>query len=362
MTQQLELKSPPENSMTELENYRRTLRFQSPDFLPVHVVINTACWHHYPPDDIRRLMAAHPHLFPAGPPDTPPPIPEFARAGHPWRDPWNCIWETTDDGIMGAVTHHPLAQWDAFETWTPPDPEKTTGMMPVDWPQTEAQLNTLKQQGKKRAAGLRHGHTFLALQDLRGYQNLLFDMVDQEPRLPRLIQQVENFNLAVIRRFLALGVDLLSYPEDLGMRQGPMLSPEQFRRFIKPSYQRLMQPARDAGCLIHMHSDGDIRALLPDLLDCGIDCINLQDLVNGIDFIADNLAGNVCVDLDIDRQQITRFGSPAEITAHLRTIMQQLGSRRGGLMFTYGWYPGIPLENMAALLDALESCSTTFSC
>ena len=40
---------------------------------------------------------------------------------------------------------------------------------------------------------------------------------------------------------------VIEFPEDLGMQRGPMLSPEHFRRYIRPSYQRLMQPVRDRG-------------------------------------------------------------------------------------------------------------------
>jgi hypothetical protein len=89
------------------------------------------------------------------------------------------------------------------------------------------------------------------------------------------------------------------------MQIGPMLSPDHFRTYIKPSYQRLMQPARDKGLVVHMHSDGDIRDLVDDIIDGGVEVINLQDLVNGVDWIADRFAGKVCVDLDIDRQDIT---------------------------------------------------------
>lgn len=44
---------------------------------------------------------------------------------------------------------------------------------------------------------------------------------------------------------------------------------------------------------------------LKDLIEGGVKVINLQDLVNGIDWIAGKFAGKVSIDLDIDRQQIT---------------------------------------------------------
>jgi len=145
------------------------------------------------------------------------------------------------------------------------------------------------------------------------------------------------------------------------MQHGPMLPPRHFREFIKPSYQRLMQSARDAGCVVHVHADGDLRMLLPDLLDCPVDVINLQDLVNGIDWIAEHLTGKVCVDLDVDRQSITALGDPVQIDALMRTEVERLGSPQGGLMLIYGLYPGVPLQNVKAVMDAMERYATYYS-
>ena len=180
--------------------------------------------------------------------------------------------------------------------------------------------------------GLRHGHTFLQLCDLRGYENLLFDMADEEPRLLDLIDRLEDFNRRIVEKYIAMGADVISYPEDLGMQKGPMLSPEQFRQYVKPSYQRLMKLARDKGLPVHMHSDGDIRDLVDDLIDGGVEILNLQDLVNGIDWIRDRFRGKVCIDLDVDRQQITPFGSPEEVDRLIRREVTELGSPEGGLL------------------------------
>ena len=58
-----------------------------------------------------------------------------------------------------------------------------------------------------------------------------------------------------------------------------------------------------------MHSDGDIRALLDDLLVSGVDAINLQDLVNGIDWIAANLKGSVITSYSIHYTKLYEVGS-----------------------------------------------------
>jgi uroporphyrinogen decarboxylase len=189
----------------------------------------------------------------------------------------------------------------------------------------------------------------------------MVDMADEEPRLGQLIAMLEAFNLAVVRKLIAAGAEWMSYPDDLGMQVGPMIPPRYFRKYITPSYRRLMQPALDAGCVVHMHSDGDIRLLVDDMVVSGVEVVNLQDRVNGLDWIAARLAGKVCVDLDLDRQDVTVRGAPADIDAHVRAAVTRLGRKEGGLMLIYGLYPGVPLENAAALMDAMERYASFFS-
>lgn len=349
--------------MNQRENILRAVRFETPETIPMVFHINHACWQHYPQDALQGLMAEHPLLFPNFTHIQEKVVPVLSpvqRKDRPYTDPWGCIWTTKEDGITGTVTRHPFANWEHFDTFHPPDPHQTDGLIPLDWTEIAAELQQKIAANELMQTGLRHGHTFLQLCDLRGYESLIYDMADDEPRLGRLIQIVEDFNLTLVKRYIQLGVEWMSYPEDLGMQIGPMLSPKYFQKYIKPSYQNLMQPAIDAGCVVHMHSDGDIRMLAEDLIGSGVQVINLQDLVNGIDWIADNCAGNICIDLDIDRQKITPKGTPANIDALIREEVKKLGSKEGGLMMIYGLYPGVPLGNIRALMDAMEKYATYF--
>jgi hypothetical protein len=347
------------------QNVLRAVRFERPDTIPMVFHINHACWHHYPPKALWELMADHPMLFPEFDASAdhavgePPP---FARAGMPFVDPWGCVWETSEDGIVGVVTEHPLADWSALDGYVPPDPNCVNHFGRVDWDDLKTAANPVGFMRHLRAGEVGHGHTFLRLCDLRGYENLLVDMAVEEPRLWRLIEMVEAFNMGLVRNFIdRVGVEWLGFAEDLGMQRGPMLSPADFRAYILPSYQRMMRVAREAGCIIHMHSDGDIRTLLDDLITGGVEVINLQDLVNGVDWIQARLAGRICIDLDIDRQQVTPNGTPADIDALIREEVTKLGSREGGLMMIYGLYPGVPLSNVEALMGAMERYATYYT-
>jgi uroporphyrinogen decarboxylase len=344
-------------------NTIQAIQFERPEYIPMTFWINPACWHHYPSDDLQELMAEHRILFPDFDPrkNYMSPIAPWERAGGPYTDFWGCTWETSDDGITGFVTGHPLEDWKEFESFRSPDPELSNGVGEIHWSQIRAKIEESRSEGKFYAGSLEHGYAFQRLSYLRGYENLLFDMTDCEPRLEKLIEMIENFNMQIVQRYLELDIALMCYPEDLGMQQGPMVAPDHLRTYIKPMYERLMAPARQADCLVHMHSDGDIRDLADDLLISGVDVLNLQDLVNGLDWIEANLKGRVCIDLDIDRQHITRFGSPEQIDQLIRLEVERLGSREGGLMMIYGLYPDVPLENVKALMDSMERYAGFYS-
>ena len=345
------------------QNTLKAIRFERPEYIPVVFWVNPACWHHYEPEILFGLMAEHHILFPDFNPKTGQ-LPEIAlweRAGVSYTDAWGCVWETTDDGITGTVTEHPLADWKSLELFTVPDPAEANGIAKIDWSTIKKRILKARTEGKHYVGSLEHGHTFQRLGYLRGYENLLLDMADGQAKLWRLIEMVETFNTGIVQRYIELGSEMICYPEDLGMQRGPMLSPEHFRTYIKPVYERLMAPAHKAGCLVHMHSDGDIRDLVDDLVVSGVDALNLQDLVNGIDWIEENLRGRVCIDIDIDRQQITRFGSPTQIDKLIHEEVEKLGSREGGLMMIYGLYPGVPLDNVKAIMDAMERYASYYS-
>jgi hypothetical protein len=345
-------------------NLLKAIYFERPDYIPMTFHINDACYNSYPRDTLYDLMEEHTFLFPDFIRPDPHFIPDYlpnARAAQPYTDDFGCVWVTTVDGITGTVKKHPLEDWESFKKYHMPDPSLSNGLCSADWEAEKERVRKEKELGHVIYGGLRHGHTFLQLCDLRGYENLIEDMYEEEPRLNILIKQLEAFNFAIVKYFVEMGCDVITYAEDLGMQVGPLIPPDKFRQFIKPSYTRLMKPARDNNIAIHMHSDGDIRVLVDDLIEGGVNVVNLQDLVNGIDWIAEKFAGKTCVDLDIDRTQITVHGTPKQIEDLIHDEVTKIGRKAGGLTMIYGLYPGVPLENVKALMDAMEKYAFHFS-
>lgn len=352
--------------MSHRENMLRTIFFQHPEYIPVSYCINPSYYFAEDADAILDMQARHPSLFPGfvRPKDTKRFLEDLrnhlggcAKAGQPFVDDFGCTWVKEFEGMVGTVTGHPLDQPEKFKNYKFPDPERCTGIGPVDWEQARIDMAAAKAAGHFTVGGLRHGHTFLQLTDLCGYENFLFYMADEEPMLEPLIQGITDFNCAIIQKYLDMDVDMIIIPEDLGMQHGPMITPENFRRYIKPSYKRMMRMVRQAGKIVHMHSDGDIRDLVDDIIGDGCQVINLQDLVNGIDWIAEHFRGKVCVELDIDRQSVTFGGTPKDIDDLIREEVTKIATPAGGMMMVYGLYPGTPIENAEAVATAMEKYS-----
>jgi len=351
------------NHLSARENLLRAILFQTPEYIPVTYKINPSYYFANDVDAVLDFQARHPLLFPdfVRPKDTSAFLEEFRkslhpvmRKGAPFVDDFGCTWETTMEGMTGIVTRHPLPDLEDFASYTFPNPEVCMGIGPINWDKFRAEIAAAKSKGELTVGKLRHGHTFLQLCDICGYETLLYAMADEEPVLDGLLSGIGEFDCALIRKFLEADVDMVKIPEDLGMQNGPMLSPEHFRQYIKPAYQRMMKLVRDAGKIVHMHSDGDIRTLAEDIIDGGCQVLNLQDLVNGIDWIAEHLKGKVCIELDVDRQNVTFGGTPKEIDDLIREEVEKLSLPEGGLMMIYGLYPGTSLENAEAVAKALE--------
>lgn len=341
----------------ERETILKAIRFEKPEYIPMQFSINASCWNAYPQEALFDLMESHPFLFPDFVrPQTPyvPCYSNVAKKNHPYTDDWGCLWETTTDGITGTVTKHPLDDWVKYNAYQIPNPEKCMGIGNIDWDMEKKRISQMKAEGQLVKRGLRHGHTFLQVCDIRGYEDVMYDMQDEEPMIRVLLEKIVEFNLYIIQQYAEMGVDIMIYAEDLGMQVGPMISPNHFKEYILPCYEKMMRPAKEKGILVHMHSDGDIRTLAPLLLDCGVDILNLQDMVNGIGWIKENLKGKVCIDLDIDRQRITPYGTEKEVDQLILEEVRELGSAQGGLTMIYGLYPGVPLKNVKALMDAME--------
>lgn len=274
-------------------------------------------------------------------------------AGSEKTDIWGCKWVYPLEAHDGQNVSHPIASWSDLSAYVPPSPENHT-----DWGAAKDRLASDKDEARVARGDTDHGFIFLRLSYLRGYENLMLDFAEDRPELRELIDLVETYWLEVCKRWIDAGADLISFGDDLGLQRSLPISPTTWRKFIKPSYQRVLSFCRANGVHTFLHTDGYIVDIIPDLIECGVSQLNPQDLVNGLDRLERLAKGKVCIHLDIDRQNLMVFGTPEQVEEHVSNCITTLGSARGGLSMIWYAFPPTPIENIEAAARAMDKYAT----
>jgi len=110
------------------------------------------------------------------------------------------------------------------------------------------------------------------LRQWMGTENLSTAFYDQPDLIHEMLDFIVDFGKRLWRRALQTAeIDHFNYFEDFAFKNGPLFSPEFFRRFFKRRYEELNEELRAHGVkLISLDSDGNTEVLMGEMLDCGI--------------------------------------------------------------------------------------------
>ena len=202
---------------------------------------------------------------------------------------------------------------------------------------------------------------FCRVCDLMGMDEAMVMMV-LAPRLYEAILDRVFVHVAdCCRRLLdACGdaMPILCLGDDFATQRGMMISPEQWRRFLKPRYAQLFEIGKQAGKVVWFHSCGDITAVLPDLIDIGMDVWETVQL-HTLPLSAPDLKREYGQDLTffggVNTQHLP-FATPEEIRTEVRQCIEVLG-KGGGYICGPDHHvkPDVPPENAIALFEAARS-------
>jgi uroporphyrinogen decarboxylase len=269
-------------------------------------------------------------------------------------DEWGCLWVRSDAQNMGQVKGHPLSSWDTAPGFRWPDPANPgfyTGM--------EARFEG--SEGKYRMTGL-FMLLFERMHSLRGFQNTLMDLALERETIEELANRIVEFDLGVIdqisRRFPGM-IDALSFSDDWGSESALFISPELWRGFFMPRYKRIFDACRRAGWHIWMHSCGRVNAIIPSLVEIGVNVLDLQQpRALGIREIGAEFAGRVCFSSLCDIQKTLPFGTPEEIRREAGLLLDAWATDDGGFVladYGDGVAIGAAEGQKRLMLDAFQS-------
>lgn len=189
----------------------------------------------------------------------------------------------------------------------------------------------------------------------RGMVNALTDYYLYPEQVHRLYRAWTDFYLKVFERArLEMHVDGIMISDDLGTQTGPFFSPEIFDRFFAPYYRELIDGAHRLGLHIWFHACGCIDEHLPRLVDLGLDVIHpIQKYAMSYEKTARDLGGRLCFWAGIDVQQVIPWGTPQDVRAEVRYLIDTFWRPEGRLLLGASNVIGgdCSIPNLEALLD-----------
>ena len=119
---------------------------------------------------------------------------------------------------------------------------------------------------------------------LFGIEPHLFAFYDNPELIHKMNKDMCEFNMHALKALFEVDTpDYIIYSEDMSYNHGSMLSKECFDEFILPYYQGLNKLARDNKTKVLLDSDGDITAMIPWILNAGMDGIYPLEHQAGVD-------------------------------------------------------------------------------
>ena len=190
---------------------------------------------------------------------------------------------------------------------------------------------------------------------LRGMENLLVDMYDDEEFVEGLFDKITEYNLRIINEALKHDFDGFYFGDDYGQQQGMIMGPVLWRKFMKPCLSKMFEPIKTKGLPVMFHSCGNIEQILADLIDIGLDVYQtVQPEIYDLEKLKKNYGKDLCFYGAISTQKTLAFVTPDELKSIIRKTIKTLDIQGGYICApTHQVQADVPPGNIMAMIEEL---------
>ncbi|MFO7637385.1 MAG: uroporphyrinogen decarboxylase family protein, partial [Clostridia bacterium] len=137
---------------------------------------------------------------------------------------------------------------------------------------SELEKKALYLQEKGRyVLGVAYGSHFEKANFCRGIENFLADLAGEPDYAERLLNEIIRKNLVMLENAVHFPLDGILLGSDWGSQQSMLMSPDVWRKMIKPGEIREYEVIKNAKKHVWIHSCGNIAQIIPDLVEMGVD-------------------------------------------------------------------------------------------
>ena len=268
------------------------------------------------------------------------------------NDAWGVEWASDFEGVW--VTKHPYESLDDLRNYKAPD---ICALVP--W---EGVQKVIHRYGNEYCiVGYHNALLFERVWSLIGFERLMIEMHDNIRGVEAVFDEITQAQISVAEKFASFRIDLARTGDDWGGQRSLLFSPNLWRRLIKPRLAQIWDIYQRNHIPIIHHSCGDIRLILDDLVDMGLEVLNpVQPEAMPIEEIADRYGAHLAFYGGISAQKTLPFGTPRQVQAEVDRCVNVLGKYGGYIIApSQSITSDVPVENIDALFEAVQNyCET----
>lgn len=266
--------------------------------------------------------------------------------GITWKNVHNSTGHYTE--IIGSPLAGDESKLDRYEI---PDPTNPALFKPME--------RILERYGRDYwIAGSCQCSIFEAAWYLRGLDTFMMDMVLNPDYVNALMDKVMEFPRQALKQYIRMGVDMVWMGDDVATQTSMMISPDMWREYLKPRYALLFREFKELNpdIKIAYHSCGNCEAILPEMIEIGLDVLNpIQPMAIDPLMVKQKYGKALTLFGAMDVQHVMPLGSPADVRSEVKRLID--GCAKGGGFILAGAHhlqSDTGLENIDAFYSAAE--------
>jgi len=313
-----------------------------------------------PGEKVLEALEIDTRIISANPPKNWKLIMNEEEDSHWFIDEWGVKWKKPKHGYYFDMVEHPLKnatikELDDYPWPDPDDPGRYEGL--------EERAKELFENTEYAIVGdARAGSLFERNWYLTGIERFLTDMLINQEFIEKLLAISLEIQEKEISKFLdAVGeyIQVLALNGDLAMQTGPLMSPDLYRRIIKPYHKKLHRLVKSkTNAKVFRHCCGSIVSFLPDFIEYGIDAIHpVQVSARNMDTkkLKEEFGDKIGFWGGIDTQHILPYGTVKNVEEEVKRRISDLAPGGGYVLAAvHNIQRDVPPENIVAMFKAAK--------
>lgn len=183
---------------------------------------------------------------------------------------------------------------------------------PALWAPFKARIDEIKASGSLAMAFMPTG-VFERLHFLMGFEDTLLNFLDEPEDMLDLCEAIGEYRFQLTKLIVDnLHPDVILTHDDWGAKHSLFMSPNTWREFIKPQYEKSYKYMKDNGVIIMHHADSFLEPIIEDMVELGIDIWQGALPQNDIVRLQEQLQGRMVLMGGLDAAIVDRKDSTEE--------------------------------------------------